>query len=133
MIWMAAGICGTVAASDIVAGWTDIPAVEAVFALFALLGVILPAGIKASGLDEAIKSYEVCGAIFKNLEGDFRRLANVWSNKTFTVFEAEAREVVARADEARSASLTPPEWCFQEARKKIQGGDYKPDRFTVPK
>ncbi len=133
MIWVAAGACGAIAASDIVAEWATIPAAEAFLALFALLGVILPAGIKGSGLDDAIKSYEACGATFKNLEGEFRRLAKVWSNKSLTVFEAEARNVVARADEARSASLTPPEWCFQAARKKIQGGDYKPDRFTASK
>jgi hypothetical protein len=29
-----------------------------------------------------------------------------------------------RVDVARSSSITPPEWCFEEAQKKIKAGHY---------
>jgi hypothetical protein len=29
-----------------------------------------------------------------------------------------------RMEEARRDSLTAPEWCFKQAQKKVQSGDY---------
>jgi hypothetical protein len=32
-----------------------------------------------------------------------------------------------RLEAARKESVTPPEWCFTAAQKKIQGGHHDPD------
>jgi hypothetical protein len=43
------------------------------------------------------------------------------------VFEKEARSAFDDLDKARMDSLTPPEWCFKRAQKKVQTGDYDAD------
>jgi len=100
-------------------------------AALALLAVIIPGAIKALRLDDTIVDYEVTAAKFKNAEGTLRRAANVWSNKPFGEFETEARKALEELDSARDSSLTPPEWCFRRAQKKVQSGDYDPDEIPA--
>lgn len=123
-IWFAAVACSTVAASSIVSdfGW---PA--PVVAGLTLAGVLLPAVVKALKLDETIEAYSEQAAKFKNVEGRLGRAGRVWSEASSEVFESEARSAFEDLDEARLQSLTPPEWCFKKAQKKIQTGDYDPD------
>lgn len=124
LIWFSAVVCSTVAASSIVSdfGW---PA--PVVAGLTLAGVLLPAVIKALKLDEIIEAYSDQAAKFKNVEGRLGRAGRVWSEGSPELFEKEARSAFDDLDRSRLVSLTPPEWCFKRAQKKIQTGDYDPD------
>lgn len=118
-LWGIGAIGSIVSASSILKGAQVDPIV---IAALALTGVLMPGLVKALRLDAAIKDYAVAAASFKNLQGEFRRAARVWSNKSFLEFEADARKAIKAMNETRKPSLTPPEWCFRRARKKINGG-----------
>lgn len=96
-------------------------------AFAALAGVLLPAVGRALHLDATIQDYTVAAARFKNLQGEFRRAAQVWSLKPFAQFEDEARRLFKAMAEARKPSLTPPEIIFRLARRKIKKGHYSYD------
>jgi hypothetical protein len=58
----------------------------------------------------------------------FRQCAKVSSLKSFEEFEAEFGTLMAQLENARRPSYTAPEWCFKAAQRKVQGGDYDPDK-----
>ena len=124
VLWVLAAASGAAAASTVLSSREDM---ELVIAGLALLAVILPGATKALNLDDAIKAYAEHAGAFKNAEGELRRAANVWSNKTFDDFEKDAKFALSQLDEARRSSLTPPEWCFKSAQRKVKSGDYDPD------
>jgi len=124
-LWVLGAVGSIVSASSILGGDLGYPII---MAGLALTGVLLPGLIKAVRLDFAIKEYSIAAAAFKNLQGEFRRASRVWSNKPLTDFEAEARKTIEKMSAARRPSLTPPEWCFRMAQKKVKRGDYHPDR-----
>jgi hypothetical protein len=64
---------------------------------------------------------------FTNLRDRFRQAALISSKKPFTEFEADTKPLFARLEKARSRTLTPPDWCFKLARRKIEAGDYAHD------
>jgi hypothetical protein len=123
-LWVMAVICASAAASAAIA---EKEGLGIFVAGLALLGVILPAAIKALKLDDTILAYEVSAAKFKKAESDLGRAARVWSHKEYEEFESEARRAFSDLEKARECSLTPPEWCFRSAQKKVQSGDYDPD------
>lgn len=126
-IWFLAAVCGTAAASTVIA---DFAVPKLLTAGMTLAGVLLPAVIKALNLDETIDAYAEQAAHFKNVEGRLGRAGRVWSEKSEEEFEKEAREAFADLDKARLASLTPPDWCFRAAQKKVQNGNYDPDEVS---
>jgi hypothetical protein len=95
-----------------------------------LLAGILPAVREALDLDLHVSEIARHAAQFKNLQDRFRIAANTSELKSAEAFEAEVRDLMERLDEARKASVTPPERCFTKAQKKIAKGDYS---FTVDK
>ena len=123
-MWAAGAIGSVLAASHILKGAAEH---RIALAAAALAGVLMPALVKALRLDAAIRDYAKAAARFKNLQGEFRRLACVWSSKEPAAFESEARKTFAAMNEARKPSLTPPEICFRLARRKIKKGHYTPD------
>ena len=123
-LWVLGAIGSIVSANSILRGQQGYPII---LAGFAIAGVLMPGLIKAVQLDTVIRDYTAAAAGFKNLQGEFRRLAKVWSNKPFPEFEAEARRAIKAMNEARKPSLTPPEWCFRVAQRKIKRGDYERD------
>jgi hypothetical protein len=60
-----------------------------------LAGVLMPALVKALRLASAIRDY-ARAARFKNIQGEFRRLACIWSSKELPAFEMEARKAFLR-------------------------------------
>lgn len=124
VLWVLAAASGALAASTVL---TAREGMEIVVAGLALLAVILPGAIQALNLDDAIEDYASRAGEFKNAEGALRRAAEVWSKKPFREFEKEARAALLQLDEARKGSLTPPEWCFRAAQRKVKSGDYDPD------
>ena len=127
LMWILAAASGAGAAA---AALTDSSHLKLGTAALALLAVILPGAIKALKLDDIIAVYEQAAAKLKTAEGRLRRAARVWSSKPFEDFEAEARAALRELEEARDASLTPPEWCFRLAQKKVKSGAY--DAHDVP-
>lgn len=123
-VWILAVVASGAAASTAI---SKLEGLESLVAGLALLGVILPGTIKATKLEETISQYEKAAAKFKHAENSLRRAADVWSNKAYAEFEVEAKRALAELDSARKSSLTPPEWCFKSAQKKVQSGDYDPD------
>lgn len=118
-------MASTIAASTAVSSF-NLPPV--IIAGLTLSGVLLPGVGKALKLDESIENYSKQAALFKNAEAALQRASSVWANKPIEEFEAEAKSAMALLDEARSVSLTPPEWAFKEAQAKVKSGDYDPDR-----
>lgn len=123
-IWVSAVVCSTVAASSAI---KDFGLPPLIVAGLTLAGVLLPGVVKALKIDEAIEQYSARAAMFKNAEAALQRAAQVWSNKDIEDFEREARTALGLLDEARSVSLTPPEWAFKMAQAKVKSGDYDPD------
>lgn len=124
-IWIAAVAASGAAASTALSKYLGL---EVLVAGLALLGVILPGVIKALKIDDTISAYEDVVARYKIVEGALRRAANIWSHKPFAEFEVDARRALSDLDDARRTSLTPPEWCFRSAHKKVKSGDYDPDK-----
>jgi hypothetical protein len=125
VLWGLGGAASLAAASHILAGGSD---KRILAAGAALAGVVLPGLVRTLRLDKAIRDYAEGAAKFKNLQSEFTRLADIWSHKAFSEFEAEARKAFASIGQARKASLTPPELMFRLARRKIRQGHYTPDR-----
>lgn len=46
-------------------------------------------------------------------------------------FEDEARKLFKAKNDARKPSLTPPDFCFKLAQKKIKAGHYDHDTAAV--
>jgi hypothetical protein len=109
-LWTLGAVGSIVSAKSILGSDHAYPVV---IAGLALTGVLMPALIKAVRIDSAIGEYAAAAAAFKNLQGEFRRAARVWSNKPFAEFEAEARKAIKAMNDARKPSLTPPEWCLR--------------------
>jgi hypothetical protein len=123
-LWAGAAVSSALAASHILSG--D-PAFRVTMAFAALAGVLLPAIGRALRLDAAIHDYAVAAARFKNLQGEFRRAAEVWSLKPVAELEVEARRLFKVMADARKPSLTPPEFLFWMAQRKIRKGHYSYD------
>ncbi len=78
-LWIGAVTGSAVAASHILRG--D-PSYRLLMAA-ALAAVILPGIGRAVRIDAAIRNYADAAAAFKNLQGEFRRAAQVWSLKSY--------------------------------------------------
>ncbi|WP_025030862.1 hypothetical protein [Nitratireductor aquibiodomus] len=124
ILWIIAVAAGAAAASTVLSRHENL---ELLIAALALLGVILPGTMQAVKLDETIDAYRDAAGRFKNVEGALRRAADIWSHKPWEEFEKEARAALAALDKARECALTPPEWCFKAAQRKVQSGDYDPE------
>jgi hypothetical protein len=124
LLWVGAALGSALAASHILRGSPDM---KLFMAAAALAGVLLPGIGRALRLDATIRDYTDAAGRFKNLQGEFRRVRLVWSNKPFEDFEADARKLFKAMNDARKPSFTPPEWCFRLARRKIQAGHYTHD------
>ncbi|HMI85623.1 MAG TPA: hypothetical protein VK550_16110 [Polyangiaceae bacterium] len=90
----------------------------------ALLAGVVPSIYAALKLDEDLKEMKEAAAEFTNLRDRFRQTAAIWSKKPFGEFEAEFLRWMGEMDKTRSRALTPPEWAFKRAQKKVQSGDY---------
>ncbi|WP_273500716.1 hypothetical protein [Paracoccus sphaerophysae] len=117
-------VIGGLAGLSILQGWFA-GAVSAVLAFAASLFPALADGLK---IETSVEQAAKLAADFKALQDRFRRLANITALGDVDAAEETLAELMDRMDVARSVSITPPEWAFEEAQKKIQSGDYD---FTV--
>jgi hypothetical protein len=96
-------------------------------AVFTLLATVIPVAYRATKTDDAIRQYQRRSGEFTNLRDDFRRVAEIGVHKEFSAFEKDTRPLFRRLERAREPMLTPPDWCFRAARKKIHAGHYHHD------
>jgi hypothetical protein len=96
-------------------------------AVFTLLATVIPPAYAASKTNAAIEEYTTAAGTFTNLRDRFRQAALISSQKPLGEFEAEVHPLLDRIEKARQRMLTPPEWCFKLARRKIKRSDYEHD------
>lgn len=95
-----------------------------VTATFALLAGIIPAIYEALDFKVNVDEISNLAAEFKNLQDRFRQAAEIESLKEEGCFNDHVEMLLQRMEIARERSITPPEWCFEEAREKIKAGHY---------
>jgi hypothetical protein len=115
-----------------IAGWSVLkevehPLIQGVSALSALLAGLLPAVYTALKIDGQVEQCKRLAAEFTNLRDRFRQAALLGVAKPLPEFEAEFRPLMKRMETARRESVTPPDWCWTEAQRKVKQGDYDPD------
>ena len=103
----------------------DVPWVRWVTAISAFIAGLLPSVYSALKLDDHLEECRNLAGEFKNLQDRFRQAALVSAQKAFSEFESDVKPLIERLEKARSRSVTPPEWCFTRAKRKIAAGDYK--------
>lgn len=116
-------ILGGIATSQILSESENV-LVSYIAAGLTLLAGFFPAIYEALGMDMRVREIGASAAEFNNLKDRFRVLATVKAFSEFDEFDAAFEQLIDRMDAARSASPPLPEWCFEAARKKIEGGDY---------
>lgn len=97
---------------------------EIMAAFFSLLAGFFPAIYVSLNLDMHVLEIARSASEFTNLRDGFRQAANIRSHAPYEEFQAEFEALMDRTDAARASAPPAPEWCFAEARKKIQEGHY---------
>jgi hypothetical protein len=115
------------------AGWkalasTDVASVKILIAICSFGAGLFPAIYSALKFDDKLEQCAHLAGEFKLLEHRLRQCAKVHSLKSFAEFEKSFEGCMKRLEAAKSISLTPPEWCFKMAQRKIKKGHYD---FTV--
>jgi hypothetical protein len=95
--------------------------------VFTILATAIPPAYRALGIDKAIDDYTRMSAEFTNLRDRFRQAASIESLKSVVEFDKVTKSLFDRLDKAREKSLTPPNWLFNAARRKVKAGDYRHD------
>lgn len=103
-----------------------------VAAVSSFLAGLLSSVYAALKLDKHIEECVKYSAEFKNLQDEFRRAANVVVYKPFGEFEDAVKQLTGKLENARLASITPPEWVFWLAQRKVKSGDYSFDADATP-
>ena len=114
-------ILGTVATAPLLSKCSDC---EWITAICALLAGVFPAIYKALEFDVSLKTVADNAHTFKVLQDRFRQARTVAALGKVQEFSIQFNELINRMDEARSASLTPPERFFVKAQKKVEAGHY---------
>lgn len=114
---------GSVAGGNLLVG-IDEGRQSVILGVCAFVAGVIPAIYAALGYDQMLDKYAVAAGEFKNLQDAFRRCALVSSKKSFSDFEADSAGLIARLERVRADSITPPEWIFKRAQKKVKSGDY---------
>lgn len=93
-------------------------------AIFALGAGLLPAIYKAMDFTGSVKSIAMLAGEFKNLQDRFRQAGQVYALGDEDAFVKQFESLMRKLEDARKWSITPPEWCFKLAQRKIKSGDY---------
>jgi hypothetical protein len=102
-------------------------------AILAFLASLFPALTDALKIETSVEEITRLAADFKALQDRFRRAANITALSDVDTAEQTLAELMDRMDVARSSSVTPPEWAFEKARRKIDAGHYTFAVDTPPK
>jgi hypothetical protein len=102
----------------------------------ALLAGFAPALYKALDFDVSLKVIAQHAHEFKILQDRFRQAWRIGALGSFPEFKKEFDDLMGRMDNARAASVTPPERFFKKAKAKIGAGHYDFDvdaKGSLPK
>ena len=113
-------IIGGIAGIAILKEWLP----DWLMALLAFLASLFPALADGLKIETSVDEITRLAADFKALQDRFRRAANITALSDVDTAEQKLAELMDRMDVARSSSITPPEWAFEEARRKIDAGHY---------
>ena len=103
---------------------------KAIVTISAVVIAAFPSIYIALDLDKRIQSVRDSATEFKNLQDRFRIATNITSQKDIAEFEQEFQVLIADMHAAREKCITPPEYTFKWAQKKINAGDYDFDADT---
>lgn len=117
-------IIGGVAGLSVLKGWAP----DWVIALLAFIASLFPALANALKFETRVEEIAKHAGDFKSLQDRFRQIATIVAPADLKDAETRLEDLTDRLDSARSKSITPPEWAFKAARKKIEAGHYS---FTV--
>jgi hypothetical protein len=95
-----------------------------IMALMAFFASLFPALADGLKIETSVDEITRLAADFKALQDRFRRAATITALTDVNTAEQTLAELMDRMDVARSTSITPPEWAFEEARRKIDAGHY---------
>lgn len=110
------GVAGIAILKDLLPDW--------VVAVLAFLASLFPALADGLKIETSVDEITRLAADFKALQDRFRRTANITALSDVDTAEQTLAELMDRMDVARSSSITPPEWAFEGARRKINAGHY---------
>lgn len=85
---------------------------------------LFPALADGLKIETSVDEISRLAADFKALQDRFRRAATITALNDIDLAEQTLAELMDRMDVARSSSITPPEWAFKEAQRKIDAGHY---------
>ena len=111
-------LCAAVATSALVKHWPWVTGIAA------FLGGVLPAIFKALDLDRDLAVITRFANTFKSLQDRFRQARNITALGDLDDVKKEFAALRARLDDARMASIPPPERYFKRAQAKIGQGHY---------
>lgn len=113
-------IIGGVASISVLKNWIPDWSV----AVLASLASLFPAVYDALKIETSVAEISRSASEFKSLQDRFRRVAKITVLTDVNLAEQSLSELTDRMDIARSMSITPPEWAFEDARRKIGRGHY---------
>lgn len=116
-------LLGGIAASQIL-NQTPWEGGKYIAAMCTVIAGFFPAIFKALNLDMHLEAIGRSAYEFTNLRDRFRQTANIASHAPFDEFHAAFEVLMDRMDAVRSIAPPVPEWCFKQAQKKIDSGDY---------
>jgi len=116
-------ILGSLASWNLLAD-SNIEEIKVMLAVFVFIAGLLPTIYSALKIDDYLAHCKHLAGEFKNLQDRFRQVALVSSKKEFLEFEEDVKPLIERLEQARSHSITAPEWAFKKAQQKIKSGDY---------
>jgi hypothetical protein len=90
----------------------------------AFVAGVLPAIFKALDLDRDLAVITRFANTFKSLQDRFRQAGNITAFGDVEDFKKEFASLRSKLDDARMASIPPPERYFKRARAKISKGHY---------
>ena len=97
---------------------------EWVTGISALLAGIMPAIFKSLELDKDLAAITRYANTFKILQDRFRQAWCISALGDFEEFKKEFAGLMTKLDDARTASIPPPERYFKKAQAKIEKGHY---------
>ena len=121
-------LCAAVATSALLKHWPWVTGIAT------LVAGVLPAIFKALDLDRDLASITRFANIFKSLQDRFRQAGTITALGDMGEFKKEFISLRSKLDDARIASIPPPERYFKRAQAKIRKGHYtfEADSATQP-